>query len=274
MTEETLDTETDLARTTCACGCGEAVAPGKTWIRGHHGRGRPGDATPIDDDVTLVALTPAEMGPAQAELAAWCTRKIAALQAELVDLDTNLAIVAEAGVKCGAFVAAARRARQRVTYYEKIQAAVQAGYLIVPNMPVDVFAVRVKRSRQPEKVKDWVNFPATPELLPAGEGRYVDETTTHTVEEYEGKDWEGKPTTKQRYHSADYDAIDFPVTLVKPVVLGAVQRALGEKLFDQLGIVQNTAGQDPIVVGQLLDPRGNRRRCTFFLAWWLDTRSL
>lgn len=231
--------------------------------------------TPEEIDQQLVALTPADMGPAQASLVDWCGRKVAAVQAELTDLDANLAIAAEAGVKCGAFLAAARRARQRVTYYEKIQQALQAGYLIVPNMPVDVFAVRVNRSKQPESVKDHsAHFPATPQLLPAGEGRYVDEALTHTVETYEGKDWQDKPVTKERYHSADYDQIDFPVTLVKPVVLAAAQRALADKLFDQLGVVQNNAGQDPIIVGQLIDPRGNGRRCTFFIAWWLNTRDL
>jgi len=222
-----------------------------------------------------VALTPAEMGPAQTALAEWCTRKIAALQTDLADLDANLAIVAEAGVKCGAFVVAARQARQRVTYYEKIRAAVDAGFLIVPNMPVDVFAVRVNRSKQPTTTKEYsAHFAATPQLLPAGEGRYVDDGLTHTVEQYQGKDYNGKEITKERYHSADYDQLDFPVTLVKPVVLAAVQRALADKLFDQLGIVQNTARQDPIVVGQFLDPRGRGRRVTFFVAWWLDTASL
>jgi len=41
-----------------------------------------------------------------------------------------------------------------------------------------------------------------------------------------------------------------------------------------MGTVQNGVGKDPIVVGRLLDPRGNRRCVSFFVAWWLDTATL
>ena len=38
---------------------------------------------PSAEDLTLVALTPADMMPAQTELVTWCDRKIAAVKAEL-----------------------------------------------------------------------------------------------------------------------------------------------------------------------------------------------
>jgi hypothetical protein len=46
------------------------------------------------------------------------------------------------------------------------------------------------------------------------------------------------------------------------------------RVFDEMGTVTNQSGRDPIVVGRLLDPRGNRRCTTFFVAWWLDTATL
>lgn len=46
------------------------------------------------------------------------------------------------------------------------------------------------------------------------------------------------------------------------------------KVFDQIGRVQTSSGRDPVLIGQLLDPRGNGRRASFFIAWWVDTREL
>jgi hypothetical protein len=235
------------------------------------------NATPPADDMTLVALTPTDMGPAQANLAAWCDRKIAALRLELADLEANLQLATEHGWKYETVAATLARTERRITYYEKMQAAVHAGYLLIPNLTADVFAVRVKRAKQPEQVHDneWPsNFEAKAQVLPAGEGRYVDDVVLHRDESFT-ETVDGKATRIRRYVSDDYDNVDFPVALVKPSVLEATTRAMALKVFDQLGVVRNDyPGKDPIVVGILLDPRGNRRRTTFFVAWWLDTASL
>ena len=229
------------------------------------------------EDLTLVALTPADMVPAQTELRAWCDRKVAAVQTELADLEANLEMAVTAGFKLRGVQDAISRTNKRVLYYEKLKAAVEAGYVIVPNFPVALFAVRVQRDKQREATDDYSRsskFEAKPELLPAGEGRYVDERVFTTSEQYEEKGYNDKMVTKTRYTSADYDVVDFPVSVVKPSILAATQQAMALKLFDQMGIVRNESGNDPIVVGQLLDPRGNGRRVTFFVAWWLDTASL
>lgn len=237
------------------------------------------ESTEVDTDVTdlaLVALTPADMAPAQAELLTWCDRKVAAVKAELADLEANLEIATASGWKHASVVASINRAAKRVLYYEKIQAAVAAGYLIVPNFPVDVFAVRVQRAKPRETEASYSRsgkFDAKPELLAAGEGRYVDDRV-FTIDESYTETQEGKERRVDRHVSADYDAVDFPVTMVKPAILSATQRAMALKVFDQIGVVQNQSGRDPIIVGQLLDPRGNGRRATFFVAWWLNTRDL
>lgn len=232
-------------------------------------------SAPPADDLTLVALTPADMVPAQTDLVTWCDRKIAAVRAELADLETNLELATEHGWKHTSVAASINRTAKRILYYEKLKAAVEAGYVIVPNFPIDVFAVRVKRSKQAEKVSDskWGGFRATPQLLPAGEGRYVDESVMFRDESIVTM-VDGKEKLVKRYVTDDYDEVDFPVRVVKPAVLQATQRAMALRIFDQMGTVQNQVGRDPIVVGQLLDPRGNRRCVTFFVAWWLDTASL
>lgn len=226
-------------------------------------------------DLSLVALTPSDMAPVQKELDDWCDRKIVSIRIELDELKDNLRVATESKWRTSGLSAAVRRTEKRIAYYEKIQAAVKAGYLIVPNFPVDLFAVRVKRAKQAQQTSDYrQTFGAKAELLPAGEGRYVDDTLAYYTEEYDGNDRDGKAIVKSRNVSGDFEAMDFPVTLVKPEVLRATQRALALRVFDEVGVVQNRTGKDPIVVGRLLDPRGNGRLCTFFIAWWLDTRDL
>jgi hypothetical protein len=234
--------------------------------------------TPAERDLTLVALSPSDMTTTQAELATWCDQKVSAVQRELNDLETNLELATEHGWKRETVIATINRTKKRVLYYEKMKAAVEAGYLIVPNFPIDVFAVRVQRAKQRqataqyEYARDYKTAKA--ELLPAGDGRYVDETLFTSDESFDEKLADGKTKRVGRYVSGDYDAVDFPLAAVKPVVLQATQRAMALRIFDEMGTVTNTGGRDPIVVGRLLDPRGNGRCVTFFIAWWLDTATL
>jgi len=230
------------------------------------------------DDLTLVALTPADMVPAQRELVAWCERKVAAVKAELADLETNLELATEHGWKHASVAAAVTRTQRRIYYYEKMKTAVEAGYLIVPNFPINVFAVRVKRAKQREATASYRHREdyktAKAELLPAGEGRYVDDELFTRDESYTKDLGNGKTQEIGHFVSDKYDEVDFPVTLVKPAILQAAQRAMALRVFDEVGLVANSGGKDPIVVGRLLDPRGNGRCTTFFIAWWLDTASL
>lgn len=230
-----------------------------------------------EENLPLVALTPWEMPEQQRRLAEWCGRKIDSVQRELA---TFVALEDEAiagGFKAASYHANVLRTKKRIVYYEKIKAAVDAGYLIVPNMPTRTFAVRVKR-RAPRHTEasypSSSNFLAKPDILPSGEGRYVDESTL-TQRETIPEQSNGKVIERIRYFSTEFDEeVDFPLQGVLPEVLAATSRAMALKLFDQLGVVLNTGGRDPIVVGQLLDPRGHDRCVTFFVAWWLNTATL
>jgi hypothetical protein len=230
------------------------------------------------DDIELVALSPSDLLAAQTNLVNWCDGKVRTIRTELDDLRDNLRIAKESKWRWQGYASAISRAEKRILFYEKIKAAVGAGYLIVPNFPVDLLAVRVKRSKQREVVSDYQSgaaFDAKAELLPAGDGRYVDNRLMTTSEQYQGKSYDGtKEVTKTRYRSDDYAEVDFPVQAVKPVILDATRRAMSLKIFDEMGIVQNRSGRDPIIVGRLLDPRQTGRVVTFFVAWWLNTSTL
>lgn len=230
------------------------------------------------NDLALVALNPQDLAPTQVALGEWCLRKIEEIKTELADLQEHLIIAVSNGWKLRGLQASINRSEKRITYYDKIKDAVAAGYLIVPNFPVTVMAVRVNRRKQPERAANYEHShkitTATPELLPAGDGRYVDDKLFTVDESYEELQPDGKTKTIRKYVSGEYDEPDFPFAAVKPAVLDAAQRAMALKVFDTIGVVQNQTGRDPIIVGQLIDPRGNDRRCTFFIAWWLNTADL
>jgi len=230
--------------------------------------------TAVPDDLALVALSPADLAPTQAALGGWCVEKVAALQREQTDLEEHLLIATANGWKLAGLNSALNRVARRITYYEKIKVAVEAGYLVVPNFPVTTLAVRVQREKPPHETRDYKysHFGAKAQLLPAGEGRYVDDTLIHRDESFTVEK-DGKKEHKTLLVSDSYDEPDFPFTLVKPAVLDATQRAMALKVFDEIGSVTHRSG-DPIMVGRILDPRGTGRCITFFIAWWLNTAVL
>jgi hypothetical protein len=230
-----------------------------------------------EGNLALVALTPGEMPEQQRKLADWCGRKIDLVERELATFVALEDEAIEGGFKHAAYTSAVNRTKKRIVYYQKIKAAVEAGYLIVPNMPTRTFAVRVNRAKptRREGESQWNVNSATPELLPAGEGRYVDDAVFTGSETYPDTNYKGEAIEKTRYFATAFDEdVDFPLRGVMPEVLRATGRAMALRLFDQLGVVQNSGGRDPIVVGQLLDPRGKRGLTTFFVAWWLNTDTL
>lgn len=246
----------------------------------------------VTPNMQLVALTPAELPEQQAKLSDWCHAKMRELGQEYRELSANLAIAKKNRWSRGGLIRAVSRTKQRIQYYRKIRTAVQAGYLIIPNFPIELIAVRVSYDKDGprSKVGRWasdVNKVST-DLLPAGEGRYVDEIAfTHeiTLPEKQGEKW----IDVKRQRTGDYDTeVDFPVVGVRPMIMEATSQAMKSLIFDRIGIANHSgrtqsSGQrraDPIVIGQILDPKGGGaeswrvKPVSFFIAWWLDTSVL
>lgn len=100
----------------------------------------------IDGNIELVALAPSDLLAAQTNLVNWCDEKVKSIHREAADLRENLQIAKDNKWRTNGLSAALARAEKRVPFYEKIKAAVGAGYLIVPNFPVDIFAMRVSKA--------------------------------------------------------------------------------------------------------------------------------
>lgn len=230
-------------------------------------------------DLNLVALSPSDVGPAQAQLVDWCYRKMRALGHEYVEMLQNVTVAKKQNWKRTHLQRAAGLLKRRIQYYQKMRSAVRAGYLIIPNLPAEIMAVRVNKygpgystATYPSHINE-----AKAERLPVGVGRYVDETNPHNDISYH--DEKGNIVRRVSVNSYD-DEVDFPVLAVKPIVLEATARAMALKIFDRIGVARGSTVSarsrraDPLVVGQLLDPRGGGRMVTFFVAWWLDTSVL
>jgi hypothetical protein len=66
--------------------------------------------------------------------------------------------------------------------------------------------------------------------------------------------------------------LEFPVTVAKPHILQATQKAMELRIFDRIGLVGTPQKRaDPIIVGQIFRKEGwNETQLTFFIAWWFN----
>lgn len=241
-----------------------------------------------DGNIAVTALVPEQMTSCQSALIAWCQQKIATIRAEAEELRAAFEQAKAKKWKTSVLQRHAALAEKRVVFYEKMLAAFEHGFIIVPNFPVGLFTVRTEEGASPErKDRSYVRVgygrplhEQTPDKLPAGEGEY------HNPFPYVydfGRRTDDKGNEHVLTAPNAWKEIDFPLAMAKPEIMLAADRAMALKIFDQFGILPKeavTAGRatrDPIIVGQLVDPRSttyNKRVVTFMVAWHLDTRVL
>jgi hypothetical protein len=242
--------------------------------------------TIMDDpsDFTVVATDPAGMMGAQKSLILWCARKIAAIKGEIITAQEQLDIHKKNKWNATAWAREVSKHKKRTEFYRKIKMALEAGYYIVPPFPIDIFAIRTKRStphRYDSQNRDNHDQPA--QILPLGEGQYVDpkpERLQYNSAEPDGK---GGTRLEKYYWASDYAAVDFPFKLARSEIRSATDAAMGLKIFDRLGVLPRQRAPDPIVCGEILFPNqpsyatgqhGTPKGVMFFVAWWLDTKTL
>lgn len=227
-------------------------------------------------ELHVIATTPAQMEVAQKELVDWCDARIAYERGELWTATENYEIARKAKWRARPWQTQCRKHRNQITYYEKIKAAVTEGYYIVPPFPVDIFAIRTGKAAPKPDYHVGHSSPAfvqAPQILPQGRGEYVSDRPEITSLQIVKKDG----TRTAEHWPEELRPVDFPMTLVRPEVIDATQKAMAAKIFDQMGILPSRRGRrpaDPIVVGQILNPAKRDKPVTFFVAWWLNTDDL
>jgi hypothetical protein len=239
------------------------------------GEGKP---AMVPDSLTVFAQNPLQMREAQAQMVAWAKGKKEATERELADLEANLAVATKNKWRTSTLKGAVNRTRRLVSFYDKTQKALEAGYCMVPNFPVGVFAIRTTRDYpKSQKLHRWPNGVSDEESNhpPAGEGEYVDaEIPVDTVV---GPDEKGE---ERNFYTAgdEYGDIAFPFTLVKPQIMEATSRAMALKVFDDVGCLpaRRRRQRDPIIVGRITHKAGTyqEQTFTFLIAWFMDLERL
>lgn len=230
---------------------------------------------PTQYERQLVAFDPGELKLAQSNLTHWCEAKVQAIGREKADAERNLETARKAKWTTAPWKIVISRLSRRQEFFRKIKAALDAGYLIIPDLPMTTFAIRTKRNSPigGESTYQSTTFEQHSEALRIGSGRHVSPMPV-LHERQIPVDKNGKPSTKIVYYPYGFQDVDFPMKLVHPTVLDATHRAMALKIFDEIGLVQKDTRKDPIVMGRIRSPQQYGRHVHFFIAWWMDPESL
>lgn len=218
----------------------------------------------------LIALTPADLPDTQRNLASWCVRKRRALQVELKELQTQEALAKKRKWSMYGWARQIKRTVERITFYDKVKLATEAGFLVVPSFPIDVFAVRIGKKAKlirDTKTSSW-NVPRLPDQPVAleADARYV----SPQPEKDSWTDENAERELVTYFRASGVKEMEFPAMLAEPQLILATKRAISLNVFDEIGMV---GGQtDPIVVGTVMRPGywNGYDRMNFFIGWWLN----
>lgn len=239
--------------------------------------------------VHLVARNPVQMQNAQADLAVWLRGKITQVKLEINELNLAVSEAQEHGWSTQALTRQRNKMAGQATYYFKLLTAVEAGYTIIPEFPIDVFAIRVTRSgvRAPDATqRSAYSYPdidnERPDRAPVGEGEYKSPMQMVKHGEYTEKDKDGKDVTVKFTQASDFQDVMFPLRAARVEVMNATAEAMAHKIFDQIGICLPTSNAgmarkgDPLIIGQILGQRsGWSQKCaSFIIAWHLNLNEL
>lgn len=223
-------------------------------------------------DIELTASIPQEMVLAQQQLIDWCDNKILSVSAESVELKESHEHAKANNWKSSVLKKHYDLSVKRLAYYEKIREALLAGYYIVPNFQIDLFAIRTNRADPKSSVLSyWNSHEQDAKELPLQEGEYKNPfplVRKHSRELSDGK--------KDTWSTVDgWDDIEFPITMAKPMIMEATTKAMALKVFDEIGIVPHERKEDPIIIGRIFFKEGSKKkRVSFMIAWHLNTNVL
>lgn len=232
-------------------------------------------------DFTVIATSPSAMEQAQQSLIKWCNQKISEVVKEVVDARNQRDLAKTNGWDADGWSREVRKHENRVDFYRKIMKALEAGYYIVPPFPIDIFAIRTKR-RSPQGMDSTNsdNHDQRAQILPVGEGQYFDPKPIRESYEEPEKQRDGSMQQVTHYYATEFVSADFPFKLARSEIRSATDKAMLLKVFDQMGVLPRTRAPDPIVCGEILFPNqavhrwGQPKSVMFFVAWWLDTKTL
>lgn len=231
-------------------------------------------------DIQLTASLPGEMVQSQQTLIAWMDKKIAVCAEEEKELFEAYEHAKKQAWKWTVIKRHADLARKRTEYYIKIKAALENGYYIVPNFPIELFAIRTDKKNPLKMISiyQWGNSQRQQSAmeLPAGKGEYKNPRPITDSQDHERMLKDGKTDVVTNYWAEDWQEIEFPITMAKPEIMELTSRAMALEVFDQIGILPGVRkNDDPVIIGQIIRKFGNQTKIvSFMIAWHLNTNMI
>ena len=229
-----------------------------------------------DGSIMVVAERPEHLAEYQASLVEWARHRLRESEAEVQDLQSSIDTAKSNGWRSDALRRQRRRAVQRVHYYEKMAGALEAGYCIVPDFPVDVIAIRTQTTSAREPCNStWKHQDRdqTSEAPPAGEGAWM--AASPKIGSYiERGARDGRETQKRHCYASDLREVELPVAFCKPTIMTSISQAMALGVFDEIGVLPARKKPDPLVVGRIYDKSRTDFVVTFIVASFIDTRDL
>lgn len=245
------------------------------------------DETGAQEPITVIATNHQEMQAAQQVLIRRVAGRLSRLYSEIANLGKNLVLAKAGHLDRSRINSAISKARRRVVFYEKLKAALEAGYTLIPDMEVEVFAIRTTK-KEPDEHHHLVTnlyenfFVSVDEQEsnrpPLGEGTYVRPgAATQESKVAKGTDEAGKITYTREAWAEDWqEELLFPFSLAKVRIVEETTRALALKVFDNLGTLPaSRRNADPMVIGQVVLKEGwQERRMNFLICWFVDVNTI
>jgi hypothetical protein len=240
------------------------------------------------ESVHLVATNPQQMASAQANLATWLRTKRDSMLTEAVELESARDEAKRHKWKTSAFNSAIVKARKRHIFYQKTLEAVLAGYTIIPNFPIDIFAIRVTRDEPLSGQQYNTGYRSAdyrrelPDIAEAGVGEYKSVKPEGYRHSEEKKKQDGTAITYNYFTPTDLAEVEFPFTVARPEIMTATAEAMTLRVFDEIGICpqsKRARGKgDPLIIGRIVikpEPFAEPSiAASFLIAWHLDLRTL
>lgn len=235
------------------------------------------------ETVHLVARNPVEMQNAQANLKAWLTGKIGSVETDIADFKAAIEHAKQSKWGMAPLLKAKNKIVGERVFYQKLLDAVEAGYTIIPEFPIDVFAIRVTREMPTQKPQsttyssspDRLLSNENPDIVPTGEGEY--KSPSQLVERWSDTETEGDKTVTRKWIApTGFNDVIFPLRAARIEVMDATSEAMALKVFDRIGICPATKKADPLIIGQVLGRKsGYSQKCVnFLIAWHLNLNDL
>lgn len=236
---------------------------------------------PVATDIVVVARNSAEMAQARTRLVAWATDKVAEEKTLLKDAEEKFELAKKMHQARAGYAKIVAEHREGVTFYEKVKVALEHGYCIVPNFPVELLAVRTTdvEPDYAESLNRWTSaFDVEPMRLPAGMGHYVGPNAKVSSKKRTDIGKDNKPVIQTVHYTSGFRPVTFPARLAKMEILEDLGRAQRVKVFDSIGMLPKVKRNppDPMLIGQIHQRLGpySTKTISFMIAWWIDTASL